>query len=79
MGLITKMDQRLELMGKMMRQTQFDLTKSNTLNLDQSYRKSVFKCLNCTSESQCRQWLDASKETTEAPDFCPNADEFNSL
>jgi hypothetical protein len=79
MGLIKKMDQRLELMGKMMRQTQFDLTKSNDLSLDQSYKKSVFKCLNCTSERQCRQWLDTSKEITEAPDFCPNAGEFNSL
>ena len=72
------MDQRLDLMGKMMRKTQFDLSTSKQLGLDQSYSKTIFKCLHCKSESQCRQWLSTSTEATQAPGFCPNADEFNS-
>ncbi len=37
------------------------------------------RCIDCTSDSKCRAWLDArrSEGPLDAPEFCPNREFFD--
>lgn len=73
MGLMSRIDQRMTLMGEMFRQTDADLSRLPHFGLETRYRSAVARCLGCSSKVKCQQWLAANHQDTAPPAFCRNA------
>ncbi len=77
MGIIEKMDQRLSMMGDMMRATDTDLADTLAHASSAQYSAMVSRCLNCPAPKQCQDWLAEGHTHAQPPEFCPNADQLN--
>lgn len=79
MGLTRHLDDRLEMMGRMLATTGADLTRLPSGTLDAQFRSAAYRCLGCRKEAQCERWLDEGHAQAAAPAFCPNAQLMNSV
>ena len=77
MGILDKTDERLSMMGDMMRATDTDLSQPGILNSPSNYAAMVSRCLNCPAPDACKTWLKQGNTRVAAPDFCPNAEVLN--
>lgn len=75
--MFDKTDDRLSMMGDMMRATNTDLSDPGMLSSTSNYAAMVSRCLNCPAPDACKTWLKEGKAHTNAPDFCPNANVLN--
>lgn len=77
MGFFTQAADRLDLMNKMMEQTDTHIDEHITRIGAQNLRSAITACLGCKQAAACEKWLQEPKEKAEAPGFCANSDLMN--
>lgn len=77
MSLLSRMDDRTELMGRMMRTVGVEQYAATGLALERELRTAFFRCQGCRAADECKVWLDGRDEGAAPPAFCPNAGFFS--
>ena len=77
MSWMDRLNERAELMGRMMSAIGA-VNKPNTgFSGANVLRVAATRCLSCGHTKECREWLDAHPEgAAHAPAICPNANLF---
>ena len=79
MNWMDRLNERAELMGRMLNTIGAMKEVPSAAHSDAVIRAAAFRCINCSETESCRQWLDTHAEGAEqALSACPNADLFNS-
>ncbi|MTH95785.1 DUF6455 family protein [Roseibium sp. RKSG952] len=80
MRWIDKMNERAELMGRMLETIGAMEVMPEGALLDQSLREASSRCLNCKHADGCKDWLAENAKGAEEPyRECPNAELFKSF
>lgn len=77
---IAHLDDRGELMGRMLDARHLDFTRTSPFTLARVLREAVPACQQCRHADDCKQWLDTATEDDGAyRRFCPNSNRFDRL
>ena len=76
MGLLDKIDHRADVMTRMAQTLDVDFAAAiaQTPETVREYRQALMRCVACTHEAECTEWMDAHPHAAEAPDYCRNKD-----
>lgn len=79
MNWMERLNERADLMGKMLETIGAMKTDRSGMHAGISMRTATLRCLSCRETEACREWL-AKRESGsgETPDHCPNAALFRS-
>jgi hypothetical protein len=76
MSIFRRIDERAEMMGRMMQVVGVNDFADTGLALESQLRTAFFRCQACRASGECQDWLTEHEVAAEAPSFCPNADFF---
>lgn len=80
MGLFTKLDNHMDLMGGMADRVGVDLAESMVSEpVAVGYRAAVMRCATCREAGACAQWQAAHEHADHTPGYCRNAGWFELL
>ena len=79
MGLISRSAEHLELLSQMIDKTGTRLDADLSLVGANKIRSAMIACIGCKHVGACKQWLAEAEEGSPAPDFCANANKFNTM
>ncbi len=77
MGTQDRLDDRVNLLAKMIIATDTNDSKACGLGKLGKFNNLVKNCLNCQSSEDCIIWLEQYPISANAPSFCPNAKLLN--
>lgn len=79
MNWMDRLNERAELMGKMLDTIGALNDMPTDLRMDSELRSAAVRCINCRDIEACKTWLqDHTHGASKAPSHCPNASLFNS-
>jgi len=79
MRWMDRMNERAQLMGRMLQTIGADTHVPSYLSTGIELRSASQKCLQCSCADDCKHWLDTHEDGADRPmTSCPNADLFQS-
>lgn len=80
MGLFTRLDKHMDLMGGMADRLGVDLDQTlQSEAMVGSYRSAVLRCASCKEAGACQQWQAAHAKAHVTPSYCRNSQWFSAL
>jgi Family of unknown function (DUF6455) len=79
--MLDRVFRRAELMDRMMERVGIDAAAAARLEKGMAFYKARTKCIGCSRERQCSDWLARSEFDApgEPPEFCSDAEFFRRL
>lgn len=79
MNWMDRLNERADLMGRMLDTIGAMKQMPVGLHSDAALRSAAHRCINCSETEACRVWLDQHPDGADRPlPECPNAQLFNS-
>lgn len=79
MNWMDRLNERAELMGRMLETIDAMKHVPVGVQADLAIRSAAYRCIHCTETETCRRWLDSHPDGADrALPECPNAPLFNS-
>jgi hypothetical protein len=76
--MLDRVLRRAELLDRVMEHVGVDAGVAARVDKGAAFYEARIKCMLCCQERACRTWLDGGEGHLSPPDFCPNAEFFQS-
>jgi hypothetical protein len=79
MGILSRLDERADLLSAMTRRMRVNLDESDGFIAEGLVRQMIMGCMMCRNVESCRAWLADADVGAPPPAFCPNREALLAL